>query len=92
MRVLSLLLCLVLCSSCYVNARGRVDPTVTAGVWGGALILGGAVVGAGTCQPTPEQCDSVERGSPVTATAMVLAGIGLVGLAYLFHESDTRPR
>jgi hypothetical protein len=83
-----LLLCLVL-SSC-VTSRGRVDPTATVAVWGGAMIVGGAVVGAGTCEPTPEQCDTVERGSPLAAGALVIGGAALIGLAYLFHQSDQR--
>jgi hypothetical protein len=78
---------LLLLSGC-ITSKGRVNVTATTGVWGGALIVGGAAVGAGRCEPSSEQCDHVERGDPAVATGLVLAGVSLMALAVLFHRSD----
>ena len=71
-----------------ITSHGRVNATATTAVWGGALIVGGATIGAGACEPSPDQCDRIERGDPVVAGALVLSGVGLVALAVLFHQSD----
>ncbi len=71
-----------------VTTKGRVNVTATTGAWGGALIVGGAAIGAGQCEPTPEQCDRVERGDPVFAGGMVIAGAALIALAVLFHQAE----
>jgi len=85
-RVLRVL-CLSLVLAGCVTSHGRVNVTATTAVWGGALILGGATIGAGTCQPSSDQCERIERGDPVMAGALVLAGVSLVALAVLFHQS-----
>jgi hypothetical protein len=85
MRALCLLLLL---SSCYVSG-GRVNPTVTTGVWGGALIVGGAAVAAGSCVPSEDSCEQVESGSSATALTMIAVGAGLLGLAYLLDRSSS---
>lgn len=71
-----------------ITSNGRVNTAATTGVWGGALIVGGATMGAGTCQPSAEQCERVERGDPVVAGTLVIAGVSLIALAYLFQQSD----
>lgn len=81
-------LVLLLISGCITDSQKRVNVTATTGVWGGALIVGGAAVGAGRCEPSPDQCDHVERGDAVVAGGMVLVGISLIALAVLFHRSD----
>ncbi len=83
-----ILLLSVLLSGCVMSSKGHVNVTATTGIWGGALIVGGAAVGAGRCEPTPEQCDHVERGDPVFAGALVIAGAALIGLAMLFHRVE----
>lgn len=80
--ILSLLL-----TGCLTNGQGRVNLAASTGVWGGALIVGGAAVGAGGCEPGTDQCDRVERGDPVLAGALVLSGVALLWLAYLFDRS-----
>ena len=80
--------CLPLLVAGCITTNGRVDVTATTGVWGGALIVGGATVAAGTCQPSAEQCEHVERGDPMFAGTLIVAGAGLLALAYLFHVSD----
>lgn len=82
---MSLLLSLALCSC--VTSRGHVEPTATVAVWGGAMILGGAVAAAGTCEPDPDHCDTVDRASPAVAGALVIGGAALLGLAVLMSES-----
>ncbi len=81
MILLSLLL-----SGC-VTSHGRVNVTATTGGWGGALIVGGAAVGAGRCEPSSEQCEHVERGDPVFASALVITGVSLIALAVLFDRA-----
>ncbi len=84
--VRAVLLSLLLLSGC-ITSNGRVNVTATTGVWGGAMIVGGATLGAGTCEPSDEQCDRVER-DPAAAAALVIGGAGLLALAWLFHQSD----
>jgi hypothetical protein len=86
LRIAALSLALAGC----ITSNGRVNVAASTGVLGGALIVGGATIGAGSCQPSPEQCERIERGSPVATGVLVLAGAGLIGLAWLFHESDSR--
>ncbi|HUS29147.1 MAG TPA: hypothetical protein VMZ53_11570 [Kofleriaceae bacterium] len=81
-------LSLLLSAGCITNAQGRVNVTASTGTLGGALILGGAIVGAGECQPTPDQCDHVERGEPAVAATLVLVGASLVVLAVLFDRAE----
>lgn len=81
------LLCLLL-AGCWTNARGRVDVKATTGIWGGALIVGGAAVGAGRCAPSTDQCDRVERGDPMLAGALVITGAALLGLAVLIDRAE----
>lgn len=78
----------LLLSGCVTNSKGRVNVTASTGVLGGVLIVGGAALGAGACQPSPEQCDKVERGDPVAAGALVIAGISLLALAVLFDRVE----
>ncbi len=82
--------CLPLLLAGCITSNGRVNVAATTGVWGGALIVGGASVGAGSCQPSDEQCERIERGDPMVAGTLVVAGVGLLALAYLFHHSDAR--
>ncbi len=78
---------LLLFTGC-VTHRGRVNVAATTGVWGAAMIVGGASLAAGTCEPSDEQCDRVER-DPAAAGALIIGGAALLGLAYLFHQTDT---
>ncbi len=80
-------LSLLLLTSCFSNSNGQVNLAASSGIWGGVLIVGGAGVAAGRCQPNPEECDHVERGDPVLATALVISGVALLGLAYLFDRT-----
>ena len=77
----------LLLAGCFTNGQGRVNVAASTGIWGGALIVGGAAVGAGRCEPSAEQCEQVERGDPVFAGALVITGAALLGLAYLFDRS-----
>ena len=83
----SLLLSVGLLSGC-ISSHGRVNVAATTAVWGGAMIVGGATLGAGTCEPSDEQCDRVER-DPAAAVALVVGGASLLALAWLFHQSET---
>ncbi len=87
-RMVKRVVLLSLLSGCVTNSKGHVNLTATTGIWGGALIVGGAAVGAGRCQPSPEQCEDVERGDPVTAGALLIAGASLIALAMLFHRVE----
>jgi len=79
---------LSLLAGCWTNSRGHINVPATTGIWGGALVVGGAVVGAGSCQPSPEQCEHIERGDPIVAGTLVVAGVSLLALAYLFDRAD----
>ena len=81
--------CLPLLVAGCITSHGRVNVTATTGVWGGALIVGGASVAAGSCQPSAEQCERIERGDPMFAGTLIVAGVGLLALAYLFHQADS---
>jgi hypothetical protein len=83
LRALSLSLLLTGC----ISSNGRVNVAATTGVWGGAMIVGGAALGAGVCEPSDEQCDRVEH-DPAAAAALIVGGAALLGLAYLFHHQS----
>ena len=72
----------------YVTHHGRVNVAATTGVWGAAMIVGGASLAAGTCEPSDAQCDQVQR-DPAAAAGLVIGGAALLGLAWLFHQTDT---
>jgi hypothetical protein len=72
-----------------IKSNGRVNVAVSTAALGGAFIVGGASIIAGSCVPSEEQCEHIERGDPTAGSALVLAGIGLFGIAYLFHEHDS---
>ena len=80
------LLCLLLVSGC-ISSNGRVNVAATTGVWGGAMIVGGASLGAGRCEPSDEQCDRVEH-DPAAAAALIVGGVALLGFAWLIHHKS----
>lgn len=83
----AVVLSLLLLTGC-ISSRGRVNVPATTGVWGAALIVGGATLAAGTCEPSDEQCDRVER-DPVAAGGFIIAGASLLALAWLIHHSES---
>jgi hypothetical protein len=84
LRVAALSIALAGC----ITSNGRVNAAASTAVLGGAFIVGGATIIAGNCVPSEQQCERIERGDPTAGSALVLAGIGLFGFAYLFHDSD----
>jgi hypothetical protein len=84
LAVRRLVLSLLLVSGC-ISSRGRVNVAATTGVWGGAMIVGGAALGAGVCEPSDEQCDRVEHDYAASA-ALIVGGVALLGLAWLVHH------
>jgi hypothetical protein len=83
----------LLLSGCVTNSKGQVSLAGSTGVAGGVLILGGATLAAGVCQPNPDrpssmECDDVKRGDPVDAIALVLAGVSLMALAVLIDRVE----
>ena len=83
----AVVLSLLLLTGC-ITSRGRVNVPATAGVWGAAMIVGGATLAAGTCEPSDEQCDRVDR-DPAAAAGFVIAGASLLTLAWLIHHSES---
>jgi hypothetical protein len=75
------------------DSKGRVSLATPTGVVGGVLVLGGASVAAGRCEPdmdrpSSRRCESTERGDPATAVALVLVGVSLMALAVLIDRVE----
>lgn len=62
------------------------------GVVGGVLVVGGMASAVGSCVAAEgsslgDTCDRRESGDPVLATTLVISGVALLGLAYLFDRA-----